>query len=227
MTNTEKIKQVFLTGLVKEATNSELLKLTGIQPHAQVYQITSKLVSQGFLKYAKRGKEKVFYLAHGGSGTARYVDTAYLNERKQNIDDLDSSPQSVQTLTKLSFELVGKWSVDNAGKLRHGIDADILSRYPALYAFVIRNQVMYIGKTAMPLGKRLYGYINPGPKQSTNQKNNKNIRNALSRNQDVEIWVFSPPADELIYRGVPINLPAGLEDAIIERIAPRWNQTGK
>jgi len=222
MTNAEKIKQVFLRGVVKEATNSELSKLTGIQPHSQVYQITNKLVSQGFLKYALKGKEKVFYLSQDDSNGAGNAKAAQLNKEYVN-----GSPQSLEIIKKLGFELVGKWFRDDTGKLKHDIKVVILTKRPALYAFVIEGQVMYVGKTTTPLGKRLYGYINPGPRQSTNQKNRENICESISKSRDVEIWVFSTPRDELVFRGMPINLPAGLEDAIIESLTPEWNQTGK
>ena len=32
-----------------------------------------------------------------------------------------------------------------------------------LYAFVSSGRVLYVGKTTMPLGKRMYGYQRPGP----------------------------------------------------------------
>ena len=32
-----------------------------------------------------------------------------------------------------------------------------------LYAFVSSGKVLYVGKTTMPLGKRMYGYQRPGP----------------------------------------------------------------
>ena len=62
MTNIEKVRNIFLSGDFTEATNSEISKITGIKPHQQVYQITTRLVDEGFLRYTKRGREKVFFL---------------------------------------------------------------------------------------------------------------------------------------------------------------------
>lgn len=44
----------------QEITNSDLVKATQIQPHQQVFQITSRLVEQGLITARKRGKEWYF-----------------------------------------------------------------------------------------------------------------------------------------------------------------------
>lgn len=44
------------------ATNAEIRVATGIQPHQQVYMITSELVRKGNIRRRKIGREWVFYL---------------------------------------------------------------------------------------------------------------------------------------------------------------------
>jgi hypothetical protein len=85
--------------------------------------------------------------------------------------------------------------------------------------------VLYVGKTVQPLKKRMYGYQNPGPTQSTNIKGNKNIGDLLAGRKQVEIYAL--PDNGLLHFGVfHINLAAGLEDSIVKMLFPEWNRTG-
>ena len=112
------------------------------------------------------------------------------------------------------FYLVdGKLSVD---LLRFG------SRSNILYAFVSDGEVKYVGKTIQPLEKRLYGYKNPGVSQSTNIKNNANIKELLGTGSSVDILAL--PDNGLVHYGqFHLNLAAGLEDSIIAELQPEWN----
>lgn len=86
---------------------------------------------------------------------------------------------------------------------------------------------MYIGKTIRSLSQRLYGYVNPGPSQSTNIKNRQKIETILRQGKEIKIFVFAPHGNEIVYRGIPVNLAAGLEDSLIRIVKPPWNDTGK
>ena len=59
---------------------------------------------------------------------------------------------------------------------------------PALYAFVLQGEVMYVGKTARKLKQRMYNYFNPGPTQPTNTRIRKLLGDALDFNDEVQIW---------------------------------------
>jgi hypothetical protein len=86
---------------------------------------------------------------------------------------------------------------------------------------------LYIGKTIRSLSQRLYGYVNPGPSQSTNIKNRQKIETILRQGKEIKIFVFAPHGNEIVYRGIPVNLAAGLEDSLIRIVKPPWNDTGK
>ncbi len=125
-------------------------------------------------------------------------------------------------LLEIGFQYAGNWSlIDDQisyNLKHHQQDKNVL------YAFICNGVVMYIGKTTQPLTKRLYGYQKPGPTQSTNQKNNANIRALLNNDEPVDIFVFV--SDGLLkYGDYPINLAAWLEDVLIERVNPPWNGT--
>ena len=82
-------------------------------------------------------------------------------------------------------------------------------------------------KTIRSLSQRLNGYVNPGPTQSTNIKNCRKIEKILQQGREINIFVFAPHENEIVYRGIPVNLAAGLEDSLIGIIKPPWNDTGK
>jgi hypothetical protein len=91
-----------------------------------------------------------------------------------------------------------------------------------LYAFVVNEALMYVGKTIQSLRARMAGYKTPGPTQSTNIKNNGHIREALAEGKGVEIHVL-PDNGLLHYGGFHVNLAAGLEDSLVRELAPPWN----
>ncbi|WP_341327733.1 hypothetical protein [Methylotuvimicrobium sp. KM2] len=70
----------------------------------------------------------------------------------------------LERLERMGFCKVGEWRLES-GQAKCALIAEANSQN-ILYAFVVAGLVMYIGKTAQPLKKRLYGYQNPGPTQS-------------------------------------------------------------
>ncbi len=212
MKNIDKIRGLFLSGTIVQATNSDILKITGIKTHQQVYKLTAKLVSEGFLSWKKEGRGKLFFLASNNHPA----------EKKQEQSKKSSS---IQALLNLGFEDVGIWELGGE-KIKNKLTKYASSKQ-VLYAFVIDEKVLYIGKTIRSLSQRLYGYANPGSSQSTNIKNNKKIKTILERGEEIKIFVFAPQKNEVAYKGIPVNLAAGLEDNLISILQPPWNDTGK
>jgi hypothetical protein len=126
-------------------------------------------------------------------------------------------------LFNMGFKRVGlwKWSGD---KIVYNLEfcADLKN---VLYAFTCDNSVLYIGKTNQPLKKRMYGYQNPGPTQSTNIKGHGFIRGLVTSGKEVEILAL-PDNGLLYYGGFHVNLAAGLEDSTVSKIKPAWNRMG-
>ena len=94
-----------------------------------------------------------------------------------------------------------------------------------MYAFAAAGQVLYIGKSVRSLKNRLYGYERPGPTQRTNIRNRENVRQALLQGQAVTVLALVV-REQIMYRGLAINLAAGLEDVLIDRLRPPWNRVG-
>ncbi|BCO31183.1 hypothetical protein TspCOW1_12860 [Thiohalobacter sp. COW1] len=123
-------------------------------------------------------------------------------------------------LIELGFECVGHWKLADdrpVFELTNQVNAKNV-----LYAFVSNGDIKYIGKTTQTLKGRMASYQNPGPSQSTNIKNNENIKTLLKAGEAVDIFVL-PDSGLLHYGGFNINLAAGLEDSLISDISPPWN----
>ena len=125
-----------------------------------------------------------------------------------------------EDLEAIGFERVGHW------QLQGDEPQYVLSRWgdaaPALYAFVIATDVMYVGKTVRTLDERLYGYQKGSGTQRTNIRVREVIREALGQGDEVSILGFRDSTPQRLGRFV-LNLPAALEDDIIGTLKPRWN----
>jgi hypothetical protein len=123
-------------------------------------------------------------------------------------------------LLEIRFELAGRWVlIDGAPTLILDMYAD---HNNVLYAFVLGDDVKYVGKTTMTLRSRMNGYQWPSADQSTNIKCNTYIREALENDQQVLVYVL-PDGGLMHYGQFHINLAAGLEDSIIATLEPQWN----
>lgn len=132
------------------------------------------------------------------------------------------------TLLALGFVDVGAWVQDERG-VDYRLDGpdtkanEIRLNAPkALYAFVCRDKVQYIGKTARTIRQRFVGYRRPGSRQRTNLRCNQKIRESLSFGASIRIFVFTP-ISHLRYQDFEIDLAAGLEDSLIAMFDPPWN----
>ncbi len=95
-----------------------------------------------------------------------------------------------------------------------------------LYAFVVKTEVRYIGKSTQSIYKRLNGSKNPGTTQRTNIRVKGLLSNTIGDGKKVDIYVFVQK-EKAFYRGFEINIAAGLEDTIIRIFQPSWNISGK
>ena len=73
-----------------------------------------------------------------------------------------------------------------------------------LYAFVIDNEIKYIGKSVKTISQRLNGYRKPNISQRTNFRLNNLIIEKLREEKEVEIYLFEDNA-ELSYKGKKIK----------------------
>jgi hypothetical protein len=126
----------------------------------------------------------------------------------------------MKRLQNIGFQKVGNWFLESERldfKLEKFIDCSNI-----LYAFIVNGSIKYVGKSTKTLRERMQQYKTPGPTQSTNIKNNDNIKKELCSGKSVDIYVFVD-AGLFSYGGFRISLAEGLETSIIENIKPDWN----
>ncbi len=138
---------------------------------------------------------------------------------------LGSTMSDIERLLGIGFEFVGVWEIDSQGNISFELN-DLESASNVLYAFVNQDDVKYIGKTVRKLKERLYGYQKPTQTQRTNIKNNERIAKLLGSGETVKIYAL--PNNGLLHYGeFQLNIAAGLEDSLVGRLKPAWNDTGK
>jgi len=126
----------------------------------------------------------------------------------------------MQNLTDLGFAYIGECRAE-FGRLRVDV-ARNGDRGPALYAFVSGDDLLYIGRTSVPLAKWLARYTEPTPTPKEVFRNRALLLSRLSVGQSVEIWALVD-WEPVSHRGVDIDVPAGLEAALVRHLRPEWN----
>lgn len=141
----------------------------------------------------------------------------------ENELNLETKKNAVSIIQDLGFEESGFWFLENS-KLSSNLSKS-QKETNILYAFVVDDEVAYIGKSVQSLFKRMYLYKNCGPSQHTNIRNHASIKDCLEQGKTVRIYAFIQQVP-MEYKGIPINLAAGLEDNLIALLKPYWNVTG-
>jgi hypothetical protein len=131
-----------------------------------------------------------------------------------------SMSEKLGAIKAIGFTVAGCWTQTNTG-LAFELN-DLANARNVLYAFVVDDELMYLGKTVQSLRTRMAGYKTPGPTQSTNVRNNLKIRKILAQGKRVQILVL-PDNGLLHYGGFHVNLAAGLEDSLVRKLTPPWN----
>lgn len=130
---------------------------------------------------------------------------------------------TVERLLELGFVEAGSWALLGEKPrvtLNHLRDA-----CPALYALVEDDTVVYVGKSINTLRHRMQHYQTPGPTQRTSRRNHASIASSLGAGRRVRVFVLVCDAP-MEYRGIAVNLAAGLEDPLIALFRPAWNMVG-
>lgn len=140
--------------------------------------------------------------------------------------DSDGEDPKLNVLLRIGFVPIGEFVIEeDMPFIKYNEDAQskvVSKSCPALYAFTVNGDLKYIGKTTRVLAKRLSEYCKPGETQRTNKKNHKNITLGINDGKKVGILGFAPDVS-LCWAEFSINLPAGLEDALIAMLDPQWN----
>jgi hypothetical protein len=143
-----------------------------------------------------------------------------ISKVKEDSEHPRSQYPMLKRLLDVGFKRVGIWSME--GRTVKLNQYEMQKSSPALYAFVSDEEVLYVGKTNMTLARRLYGYVKPGPSQSTNIRVNSCLYEVLTNGGAVDIYGYSSETVKQVGT-FNLNMPAGLEDDIIRQARPKWN----
>lgn len=124
-------------------------------------------------------------------------------------------------LIEIGFEAIGSWKLaDNELSLNLFKGQEFS---PALYFFATEKDVLYVGKTAQTLKKRLYFYGKPASSQSTNIRLNALLKSRIKQGETITIFGYLHPQSVRIGR-FELDYPAALENGIIRELKPIWNR---
>lgn len=128
---------------------------------------------------------------------------------------------SWEVLLRANFKFVGEWGSGAGDDIQLDAKAPV---EPGVYAFVLNEQVVYVGLTQTGLRTRLNHYRLGHERQRTSARVKGLIVAALAAGARIKVLVATPPASE--WNGLPVNTAAGLEAGLIQMIRPRWNIRG-
>ena len=136
---------------------------------------------------------------------------------------------SLEFIEKVVFKKAGKWILEEDGKIKPDLDKNQKNQEKVLYSFVVDGAVMYTGKSVRALNDRIMNYRNCiGEKQYTERRINHKIIETIKNGKDVLVYVLlnnNVNREEKEILSI-LNFTAGLEDGIIEKLQPEWNEQG-
>lgn len=169
--------------------------------------------------------DKIRALADAGysrSEIAKALDISYQHARNVLVARTSQPLRrpSAEKLLEAGFRQIDHWEPDGDGIQLQGT----APTKPAVYAFAVAGNVVYVGKASRSLRQRMGQYAKPGPTQSTNQRIHPLIRAELDAGNAVEVLAVNP--GETLWRDLPVDLVAGLEAGLVRHYRPLWNQQG-
>ena len=134
---------------------------------------------------------------------------------------------NLKSIEELGFKYAGKWELGKGEKLFVSIEQEWQER-KVLYAFVVDNEIKYLGKTNRKLKDRMLSVVHCDETQKVNRKNLENIKGILKNGGNVLIYAMSN--SEIVKNAekfaVLMNYVAGTEDGLINELSPEWNKIG-
>ena len=136
-------------------------------------------------------------------------------------ESIESAPNWARLL-KNGFTYLSDWRLNRDGELE--VDRDAPNE-PGVYAFVLDDEVVYVGVTQRTLHSRLADYRRGHIAQKTSSHLKGRIINSLRAGQSVRVLVATPENSE--WCGLPVVTSVGLETGLIRALKPKWNRQGK
>jgi hypothetical protein len=128
---------------------------------------------------------------------------------------------NLQRLIDIGFKQIGKWVCNPDLQIERNFKG---KRKNVLYAFVVDGEPMYVGKAGDFMGV-MNAYRHPG-KRSTRIRIKQHIIDRIEAQCDVNVYMFEQTED-ILFRGIKLNLCHALEEEIINIMNLEWNIIGK
>lgn len=126
-----------------------------------------------------------------------------------------------QNLLSYGFKVTGQWTLTEDGIWLDGSPPV----EPGVYAFVLDEQIVYVGLTQTALKTRMGHYRRGHSNQKTSARVKGLIQRSLTEGREVVVLTCVP--GELDWNGLSLQLAPSLEASLIRLIHPPWNIQGK
>lgn len=139
---------------------------------------------------------------------------------------MKSKTMSIGDFKKIGFEEVGYFQKDDSIKSRVKAVIEKYHDERVVYAFVISNEIKYIGVCNTgntTLKKRMQRYYHQKGSGGNHNMILK-IKRHLNRGQKVNIYALKITVRSPKYKGIIVDLVKGLENPLINKFNPEWNQ---
>jgi hypothetical protein len=131
-----------------------------------------------------------------------------------------TNPDKIAQLISAGFKESGVWRLDESARARFVGEAPI---DPGVYAYVVDEDVCYVGSAQRGLRRRLRTYEITETMRTAFRIRGL-ITEALETGAKVRVLTAVPEA--ILWNGIPINSIAGIEEGLIRSLRPRWNIRG-
>lgn len=135
--------------------------------------------------------------------------------------------KTIKDLEEIGFKEIGNWFINIENTIDFSVEDE--NSTGLLYSFISKYEdkidILYIGKTIKTLTDRMKGYRKPGKTQNTNIRLNAILKSKLEDEHKVYIYTLINKED-IMFKGIKINLSAGLEDNLIKMFNPKNNLHG-
>lgn len=137
------------------------------------------------------------------------------------VSVISPGTRSWEILLRAGFRFLGEWKIDESEELI--LDTKVPSA-PGVYAFILEDQIVYVGITQMGFSRRMYSYRRGYARHKTSSRVKELILTSLKSGQRVKVLIAQPDATS--WSGLPVDTSAGLESGLIRHLKPAWNVLG-
>ena len=126
-------------------------------------------------------------------------------------------------LADFGFIEAGEWKLSERSKSGIDFTLSALKHERVIFAFVVDGQAKYVGicqGSEVALADRMNRFKHRAG-GGTNERIAARISNVLSAGKRVKVLAFKPAPVQ--YKGVPLDLVAGLKSPLIDALDPDWN----